>query len=509
MLRALRAMAPGAAAGSRSLWAAGALKRSAAVAVVELEGPTRGSLGSAVACRATASRQRPAAAAPPPDVVAYAATCGPGVGTATSSTAVGGQDAEWWDLRCGPAELRPENVLTPGQSFGWKRLSATDWLGTLAGGGVVLVRQADQTTLVRRIAGTVTETEVRRYFGLEVPGADLAKLYETWSAGCPRLAEVAKCVAGLRVLQQDPVEIVFSFICSQNNNVARISLLLDRLRAELGPLLCPMPPGLVAIDDAGPPAADAASAPRELAHVREFNALGAVHGFPTLEALAGAEEATLQRLGLGYRAAYVRNGAKAVLERGGRTWLESLRGMPRLEVQRALCELPGVGPKVADCIALFALEQHGVIPVDVHVWRITTRDYEPELRQAKSLTPRVYEQVGDAFRKRFGDFAGWAHSLLFGAELAGAARARLPPRLLQEMDAFREEEKRAAKELKERRRAGTEEKKTRKATATAPSDGAAGASKAAKSPKAPKAVKGPKAGEGAALKRPAGRIDLR
>mmetsp|Transcript_20346 Transcript_20346/g.65595 ORF Transcript_20346/g.65595 Transcript_20346/m.65595 type:complete len:271 (+) Transcript_20346:1009-1821(+) len=270
-----------------------------------------------------------------------------------------------------------------------------------------------------------------------------------------------------------------------------------------------MPPGLVAIDDAGPPAADAASAPRELAHVREFNALGAVHGFPTLEALAGAEEATLQRLGLGYRAAYVRNGAKAVLERGGRTWLESLRGMPRLEVQRALCELPGVGPKVADCIALFALEQHGVIPVDVHVWRITTRDYEPELRQAKSLTPRVYEQVGDAFRKRFGDFAGWAHSLLFGAELAGAARARLPPRLLQEMDAFREEEKRAAKELKERRRAGTEEKKTRKATATAPSDGAAGASKAAKSPKAPKAVKGPKAGEGAALKRPAGRIDLR
>ena len=44
--------------------------------------------------------------------------------------------------------------------------------------------------------------------------------------------------------------------------------------------------------------------------------------------------------------------------------------------------LPGVGPKVADCIALFALKQHQAVPVDVHVWRIVTRDYEPSLREA-------------------------------------------------------------------------------------------------------------------------------
>eukprot|EP00434_Breviolum_minutum_P045550 symbB.v1.2.040865.t1/scaffold7605.1/size10310/1 len=53
----------------------------------------------------------------------------------------------------------------------------------------------------------------------------------------------------------------------------------------------------------------------------------------------------------------------------------------RLEVREKLCRLPGVGLKVADCIALFALKQHGAVPVDVHVWRIVTRDYDPELRK--------------------------------------------------------------------------------------------------------------------------------
>lgn len=37
--------------------------------------------------------------------------------------------------------------------------------------------------------------------------------------------------------------------------------------------------------------------------------------------------------------------------------------------------------------------------------------------QPRSLTPTVYARVGDLFRDRFGQRAGWAHSLLFAAEL--------------------------------------------------------------------------------------------
>lgn len=39
----------------------------------------------------------------------------------------------------------------------------------------------------------------------------------------------------------------------------------------------------------------------------------------------------------------------------------------------ALVSVPGVGPKVAGCIALFSLDKHDSIPVDVHVWALATR----------------------------------------------------------------------------------------------------------------------------------------
>ena len=55
---------------------------------------------------------------------------------------------------------------------------------------------------------------------------------------------------------------------------------------------------------------------------------------------------------------------------GGAQWLLSLRKLNLQEAIDALCTLPGVGPKVAACIALFSLEQHHAIPVDTHVWQV-------------------------------------------------------------------------------------------------------------------------------------------
>ena len=54
-----------------------------------------------------------------------------------------------------------------------------------------------------------------------------------------------------------------------------------------------------------------------------------------------------------------------------------------------------MGPKVADCVALFSLDQSACIPVDTHVWRIARRDYDATLEDVASITPSVYERVGD------------------------------------------------------------------------------------------------------------------
>ena len=181
-----------------------------------------------------------------------------------------------------------------------------------------------------------------------------------------------------------------------------------------------------------------------------------MYTFPSIESLATASEDHLKALGMGYRAKFIIGSAKLVLAKG-QNWLNSLRLLAptsvtgettnaanvelsenkdkRLLVQNSLQELPGVGRKVADCVALFSLDQWGAVPVDVHVKDIAIRDYSAVLKDAKSLTPTIYENVGDIFRSKFGDKAGLAHSVLFAAELA-ECRSLLPTEMQEEMKAY-------------------------------------------------------------------------
>mmetsp|Transcript_38615 Transcript_38615/g.49952 ORF Transcript_38615/g.49952 Transcript_38615/m.49952 type:complete len:145 (-) Transcript_38615:45-479(-) len=112
----------------------------------------------------------------------------------------------------------------------------------------------------------------------------------------------------------------------------------------------------------------------------------------------------------------------------------------REDVQSELQTFVGVGHKVADCVALFSLDRQDIIPVDTHVWQIACRDLDPELIHQKSLTPAVYHRVGELFRNKFGVYAGWAHSLLFAAELPNFSKL-LPQNMQDEMSSFKEEEK--------------------------------------------------------------------
>lgn len=74
-----------------------------------------------------------------------------------------------------------------------------------------------------------TDRQLRAYFQLD---HSLAALYADWAAGCPRMARVTACLPGVRVVRQDPWECLMSFICSSNNNVKRISLMLVHTRVH-------------------------------------------------------------------------------------------------------------------------------------------------------------------------------------------------------------------------------------------------------------------------------------
>ena len=266
------------------------------------------------------------------------------------------------------------------------------------------------------------------YFQLSAP---MAALRAQWAAADPRMSAICAALPGLCILRQPPFECLVSFICSSNNNIARISGMLERLRAAFGA-------PLGAVPGAGAP----------------------FFAFPTPQALAGAPEGALRGLGMGYRAAFLRGAAAALLAGGGGEGaLLALRGGARGAAREALVKLPGVGPKVADCVALFSLDQADCVPVDTHVWTIAVREMDAALAASKSLTPAVYERVGDLFRARYASHAGWAHSLLFTAELP-AFQGRLPADMVAAMAQWREGEraekagKRAAAKARKRAREG-------------------------------------------------------
>ncbi|XP_061408022.1 N-glycosylase/DNA lyase [Lethenteron reissneri] len=219
-------------------------------------------------------------------------------------------------------------------------------------------------------------------------GVALEQLYEEWSRVDPHFARVAGHFPGVRVLRQDPVECLFSFICTSNNHISRITVMLERLCASLGEL--------VSTQDGV-----------------------AYHAFPSLQALSGdGVEEQLRELGFGYRAGFVAKSARAVLHRGGAPWLTSLRTAPLAEARAQLVQLPGVGAKVADCVCLMSLDKPHAVPVDTHVWQIAQRDYHTTLGSGrKSLTDKTYVAVADFFRELWGPYAGWAQSVLFSADL--------------------------------------------------------------------------------------------
>lgn len=246
---------------------------------------------------------------------------------------------------------------------------------------------------------------VHHYFNLK---PNLAQLYKQWASADPNFRKKAPQFTGIRILQQDSWEALIGFICSSNNNIARISQMVEKLCIHYGPLL---------------------------GHI----GAQAFHDFPEPRALIGSNvEQKLRELGFGYRAKYIWKTAQMVNEKG-LDWLEGLRNPEKplpgrswrsagdlvgggragyREAHEQLLSLQGVGPKVSDCVCLFGLGWGEVVPVDTHVWQIAVRDYKfgGKGKQA-TLNKTTYDAIGDKFRALWGIEAGWAHSVLFTADL--------------------------------------------------------------------------------------------
>lgn len=179
-----------------------------------------------------------------------------------------------------------------------------------------ILKQSDQGIRYRIINGPTLSSDrhtLEKYFQLDV---DIQKLYTQWSEADEVFRDTAADLKGVRILKQDPLETLIAFICSSNNNIPRISQMMNKLCATYGEWLG---------DHAG----------------------CAFHSFPSLHSLtADSVESKLRELGFGYRAKYVSQAACYVQERSGGEWLNSLCEHSYEEAWKELQNVPGVGPKV-------------------------------------------------------------------------------------------------------------------------------------------------------------------
>ncbi|XP_049380494.1 N-glycosylase/DNA lyase OGG1 [Solanum stenotomum] len=299
------------------------------------------------------------------------------------------EDPKWVPLNLSRSELYLPLTFPTGQTFRWKQTGPIQYTGVVGRSHLVSLKQLDNGDVGYYFHCTTSDSEsaakVALLDFLNV-GISLTEVWESFKASDKRFAELAVHLEGARVLRQDPIECLIQFICSSNNNIKRITMMVDFI-SSLG------------------------------------NYLGAVGGFkfyefPSLERLAMVPEQELRAAGFGYRAKYIVGTVEELKSKpgGGMEWLAALRKVDLPEAIVLLCSLPGVGPKVAACIALFSLDQHHAIPVDTHVWKIATRYLLPELA-GTSLTPKLCNRVADAFVRTYGKYAGWAQTLLFIAEL--------------------------------------------------------------------------------------------
>ena len=190
------------------------------------------------------------------------------------------------------------------------------------------------------------------------------------SFNIPILNRSAELGKGVRIFNQDPVETLFSFIISQNNNIPRISSCIEKLCACFG-------------------------------EEREF--LGEKYfSFPKVNSLANVSLDVFKSLGLGYRAQYVKKLADDI--RAGFN-VYALSSLDTNTLKLELLSILGVGNKVCDCVLLFGFKRTDSFPVDTWIYKLYLENF------SGTLTDRV--KIASFFVNLFGDYSGFIQQYLF------------------------------------------------------------------------------------------------
>jgi N-glycosylase/DNA lyase len=274
-----------------------------------------------------------------------------------------------------------EHTLNCGQLFRWEKLG--DWWYGVVADRVVKIKQSGERLIFQVFPETQNQKFIESYLRLD---DDLPSILSEISKD-EHVRKAINHFCGLRIVRQEPWECLISYICATYKSIPAIKKMVNSISRQFGKKLT-------------------------------FDGYD-FYTFPKPSDLAQTCPKDLRSCGLGFRAERATETAKLVDI--GELSLESLRSMDYGAARRELLGLPGVGPKVADCVLLFSLEKLEAFPIDVWMKRaattLYTRHFDPSfierVANKSSLTPKEYETISSFGREYFGRYAGYAQEYLF------------------------------------------------------------------------------------------------
>lgn len=230
-----------------------------------------------------------------------------------------------------------DEILECGQSFRWTAIESSPYplsYEGIAHGKKLQISQEGTTLYFHDTTKDDFEKVWKTYFDLERDYSAIKTLFRTDDT----LSKAIAHAPGIRVLQQEPWEALCSFIFSQNNNIKRISGLVQRFCQQFGE------------------------------EVRDGE-----YSFPTPERIASLTVEDLAPVRAGFRAKYIIHAAQCVAS--GKVSLSLPYTLPLPEAKEHLMQIKGVGPKVSDCVLLFGFHRLECFPTDVWIQRVMSTFY--------------------------------------------------------------------------------------------------------------------------------------
>ena len=272
---------------------------------------------------------------------------------------------------CTTFELK--DIFECGQCFRWNKEQDGSYIGVVNNNVIKATKNENEITF-KSVGEDNLKELVTYYFDLE---RDYDAIKEKLSKIDENMKKSIEYGKGIRILNQDLWETIISFIISANNNIPRIKGIIDRMSKAYG---------------------------KEIIFEGKN-----YYTFPTVDELSKASVEDLRKLGLGFRDVRVYETTKIIKEKQvDLDYLSKEKDFNK--VRDVLLTLPGVGPKVADCILLFSsLKRWEAFPIDVWVRRVMNELYignEDETKVKK-------EQIEKIAYEKFGSLAGIAQQYLF------------------------------------------------------------------------------------------------